>query len=146
MMFIPVATVLAMKQQYATLKSDAHEGLGYNAKDPVLRAEACQFLGQAFAPYPIHPDDISITCSSLEGTPGSYFLIFRATWDPRMDSTVLLQDEQGEHTERLPFPQSSVTRSCGMRTWVYELAGFDTDSRLYVFSTAAARTKEKVAA
>lgn len=143
-MLIPLSTVLGMRQQYADIESDARAGNGYNDRDPVLRATAAKILREAFS-YPIDENDITITCCSLrEEGPGGYRLLYRATWEPPMVE-VILRNGDVETPHHLSYPQASVTTSTGMRTLVYQLAGFDTDTRRYVFAAPAA-IKEKISA
>jgi len=133
MNIIPIHEVLARKQQYATINSDVYAGLGYNDTDPLLRDAAQEVFRAAFG-FPVHRDDIHITCTTLDGKPGAYRLVFRASWDPPMVDVELCNGSFDGQTMHLPGPTATVTMSTGVGTYEYELMGFNPGSRRYVFA------------
>lgn len=133
MNIVPIHEVTARKQQYATINSDVYAGLGYNDTDPMLRDAAQEVFRAAFG-FSVHRDDIHITCTTLDGEPGKYRLVFRATWDPPMHDVELREGTFDGQIMHLPGPTGTVTMSSGVGTYEYELVGFNTTSRRYVFA------------
>lgn len=133
MSIVPIHEVTARKQQYATLNSDVYAGMGYNETDPLLRDAAREVFQAAFG-FPVQNDEIHITCTTLDGQPGAYRLVFRASWDPPMADVELQNGSFDGQTMHLPGPTATVTMSTGVGSYEYELAGFNTASRRYVFA------------
>lgn len=142
-MIIPFTEVLGMRQQYATVSRPAYHPGGYLGQEPALRLEAYKIFAETFAPYPIDPEHITISCLSIDGDPGEYVLTFRASWDPPMDSAQLTGGNHHGWKYPLGYPKNTVTfRSNVGPSEQYKVHGFDTETGAFVF---AVDTLEKVA-
>lgn len=136
-MIIPIAKVQEMRQQYATLNHEAYNPRGYEGIEPELRAKAHSVLAAAFAPYPIDPADVVLSCITIEGDYGFIELVYRATWDPQMVDAVDLHGGRRDGRKYpLQYPHSTVTIRSDVgssESEKYGLAGFDTSTRRFVF-------------
>ena len=136
-MIIPIKNVLAMRQQYATLTHEAYDPRGYAGIEPQLRANAHRILTEIFAPFPIDPADLVLSSIGIEGDYGFIKLVYRATWDPQMTNNVQLCGGRHDGWEHpIQYPHNTVTFRSNVgssESENYGLAGFDTETRRFVF-------------
>lgn len=137
-MILPIRTVQEMQQTYATISHDARQSRGYNGAEPELKVAALEVFAKVFPGVTLDPRDITVTCITFEGEMNECRLVFRAYWTPSMDEVELAGGRHGGRVHHLQFPHSTVTFPSGMRSSgdeseKYELAGFDTETRRFVF-------------
>lgn len=130
--------VLKLKRSYVLLEAGPYNSGGFNGIAPSLRSTAAEALSLCFE-FDVHPDDVQVSVVSVEGDPGSYRFIYRATWDPNQQLAELVGGPEHGRKYTLAVPSATVTICHGMGRYKesvpdkYCFVGFEVDSRRFIY-------------
>lgn len=137
-MLVDRGEVLKLLRAYLLLEAGPYDYSGFERIRPVLRVLAAEALTLCFE-FEVHPDDVRVSVVSVEGEPGQYRFVYRATWEPNPLLVSLAGGPQNGQEYTQPYPASTVTIRHGVgayeqsRPSVYRLAGFDAGARRFIF-------------
>lgn len=137
-MLVEKFVVLKLQRSYVLLEAGPYHSEGFNGIAPTLKSSAADALSLCFE-FEVHPDDVVVSVVSVEGVPGAYRFVYRATWQPNQLLVSLVGGPENGRQYTQPYPMSTVTMCHGMGRYEgslpdeYKLSGFDVETRRFIF-------------